>query len=321
MRSRHNKLLPLISSSVLVIFLQVLLSGSLSAADLKGKLTNADCRVIEETNSESNSVAKFSNAVLWKVSNAGKSPSYVFGTIHVSDPRVTNLPEPVKSALNSSDTFVMEALPTPEEALALSQMMFYADGTTLKDYLDDELFQRIAKVLSSFQLPIEAAAVLKPWAAFLIMNYPADNMMPLDLKLLEIATRQGARTMGLETLSEQGAIFSGMTLDKQLRLLLDTVCNYDLVNQGIEEMKEFYLQRDLNGLLNASAQHPYADEPVYKELNKKLLTDRNKIMIDRMQSVLQEGGAFIAIGALHLPGDDGVIAGLSQQGYKITAIY
>ena len=321
MRSRHNNLLPLIFSCVLVIFLQVLLSGSLSAADLKDKLTNADCRVIEETTSESNSVAKFSNAVLWKVTKAGKSSSYVFGTIHVSDPRITNLPEPVKSALNNSDTFVMEALPTPEEALALSQMMFYADGTTLKDYLDDELFQRIAKVLSSFQLPIEAAAVLKPWAAFLIMNYPADNMMPLDLKLLEIATSQGARTMGLETLSEQGAIFSGMTLDKQLRLLLDTVCNYDLVNQGIEEMKEFYLQRDLNGLLNASAQHPYADEPVYKELNKKLLTDRNKIMIDRMQSVLQEGGAFIAIGALHLPGNDGVIAGLSQQGYKITAIY
>ncbi len=321
MRSRHNNLLPLIFSFVLVIFLQVLLSGSLSAADLKDKLTNADCRVIEETTSESNSVAKFSNAVLWKVSNAGKSSSYVFGTIHVSDPRITNLPDPVKSALNNSDTFVMEALPTPEEALALSQMMFYADGTTLKDYLDDELFQRIAKVLSIFQLPIEAVAVLKPWAAFLIMNYPADNMIPLDLKLLEIATSQGARTMGLETLSEQGAIFSGMTLDKQLRLLLDTVCNYDLVNQGIEEMKEFYLQRDLNGLLTASAQHPYADEPVYKEVNKKLLTDRNKIMIDRMQSVLQEGGAFIAIGALHLPGNDGVIAGLSQQGYKITAIY
>jgi len=321
MRSRHNKLLPLIFSIVLVIFSQVLLSGSLSAADLESKLTNADCRVIEETTSEPNSVAKFSNAVLWKVSNAGKPPSYVFGTIHVSDPRITNLPDPVKSALNNSDTFVMEALPTPEEALALSQMMFYADGTTLKDYLDDELFQRIAKVLSIFQLPIEAAAVMKPWAAFLIMNYPADNMMPLDLKLLEIATSQGARTMGLETLSEQGAIFSEMALNKQLRLLLDTVCNYDLVNQAIEEMKELYLKRDLNGLLNASAQHPHADEPVYKELNKKLLTDRNKIMIDRMQSVLQEGGAFIAIGALHLPGNDGVIAGLSQQGYKITAIY
>jgi len=271
MRSRHNKLLRLIFSSVLVIFPQVLFSVSLSAADLQSKLTNADCRVFEETTSESNSVAKFSNAVLWKVSNAGKPFSYIFGTIHVSDPRITNLPDPVKSALNNSDTFVMEALPTPEEALALSQMMFYADGTMLKDYFDDELFKRVVKVLSIFQLPIEVAAVLKPWAAFLIMNYPADNMMPLDLKLLEIATNQGARTMGLETLSEQGAIFSEMTLNKQLKLLLDTVCNYDLVNQGIEEMKELYLKRDLNGLLNASTQHPHADEPVYKELNKKII--------------------------------------------------
>jgi uncharacterized protein len=321
MRYRLDKLQSLICVSVLALFSQVLFTGSVSAADRQSKLTNADCRVIEETTSESNAVAKYSNAVLWKVSKGSKNSSYVFGTIHVSDPRITNLPESVESALNNSDIFVMEALPTPEEALALSQMMFYADGTMLKDYLDDELFQRIANVLSSYQLPGEAAAIMKPWAAFLIMNYPVDNTLPLDLKLLEIATSQGARTIGLETLSEQGAIFSEMALNKQLRLLLDTICNYDLVTQGIEEMKEFYLKRDLNGLLNASTQHPHANEPLYKEMNKKLLTDRNKIMIDRMQSVLQEGSAFIAIGALHLPGDDGVIAGLSQQGYKITAIY
>lgn len=321
MRYRLDKIRFLNCVSVLVIFSQVFCFGLLSAADLQSKLTNADCRVIEETTSESSSASTFSNAVLWKVSKESKQPSYVFGTIHVSDPRITNLPEPVKSALNSSDIFVMEALPTPEEKLALSQMMFYADGTMLIDYLDDELFQSIAEVLSSYQLPREAAAIMKPWAAFLIMNYPVDNTLPLDLKLLEIATSQGLRTMGLETLSEQGAIFSEMALNKQFRLLLDTVCNYELVAQGIEEMKELYLQRDLNGLLNASTQHPHADEPLYKEVNKKLLTDRNKIMIDRMQSVLQEGSAFIAIGALHLPGDDGVIAGLSQQGYKITAIY
>jgi len=200
---------------------------------------------------------------------------------------------------------VMEALPNPEDVLTLSQMMFYMDGTTLSEFLDDELFLRTATVLSAFQLPVEAVAIMRPWAAFLMMNYPADNPMPLDLKLLEIAKSRGAKTAGLETLSEQGAVFSEMALDDQLRLLLDTVCNYNLVTQGIEEMKQFYLEKDLNGLLAASAQHPYADEPLYKELNKRLLTDRNKLMIDRMQPFLQKGDAFIAVGALHLPGDDG----------------
>ena len=202
MRYRHSKILRLFAAVVLVLF-----SNLISAADVQHKLTNADCRVIEATSSDSNSIAKFSDALLWKVSKAGSSSSYIFGTIHVSDPRITNIPEVVKSALSNSDTFVMEALPTPEEALLLSQMMFYADGTTLKDYLDDELFHRTAKVLSAFQLPIEAVVVMRPWAAFLIMNYPADNSMPLDLKLFEIAMGQGAKTAGLETLREPRCCF------------------------------------------------------------------------------------------------------------------
>ena len=316
MRHISNKLFSLLAAIVLILF-----SSLLSAADLQRKLTNFDCRVIEETPSNTSSDARYSNALLWKVSKISYPPSYVFGTIHVSDPRITNLPELVKSALSNSDIFVMEALPTPEEALLLSQMMFYADGTTLKDYLNDDLFNRTAEVLLTFQLPVEAVAVMRPWAAFLMMNYPADNTMPLDLKLFEIAMSQGARTVGLETLSEQGAVFSEMALEDQLRLLLDTVCNYDSFNQNIEKMKQLYLDKNLNGLLSAGTQHPYADEPVYKELNRRLLTDRNKIMAEKMQAVLQEGDAFIAIGALHLPGNDGVLARLNKQGYKITAIY
>ena len=303
------------------VVVPVLFSNLISATDIQNKLTIADCRVTEETSSDSNSIVKFSDALLWKISKAGSSPSYVFGTMHVSDPGITNLPEAVKSALNNSDVFVMEALPTLEEILSFSQMMFYSDGTTLNDYLDDELFHRIAEILSTFQIPAEAVATMRPWAAFLTMNYPANNAMPLDLILFETAKRQGARTMGLETLSEQGAVFSEMAVEDQLRLLLDTVCNYDSFNQNIEDMKQFYLNKDLNGLLNAVNNHPYADEPIYKELNRRILTDRNKIMVDRMQAVLQEGDAFIAVGALHLPGENGVIARLSQHGYKLTVIY
>jgi hypothetical protein len=316
MQYRHKKILSLLTAVVLL-----LVSNLIFAGDIQHRLTNADCRVFDKISSDSISIAKYSDALLWKVSKAGNSSSYIFGTIHVSDPRITNLPEAVKSALNNSDTFVMEALPNPEDVLMLSQMMFYADGTTLSEYLDDELFLRTAEVLSAFQLPVEAVAIMRPWAAFLMMNYPADNTMPLDLKLLEIAISQGSKTAGLETLSEQGAVFSEMALADQLRLLLDTVCNYDLVTQGIEEMKQFYLAKDLNGLLAANSQHPYADEPLYKELTRRLLTDRNKLMIDRMQPYLQKGDAFIAVGALHLPGDDGIIENLNQQGYKITAIY
>ena len=136
MKYRHNKLFSLVASIVLILF-----SGSLFALDLTRKLTNADCRVIGEMSQDTQTVAIFSDALLWKVAKGSVQSNYVFGTIHVSDPKITNLPETVKSALRNSEIFVMEALPSPEEALLLSQMMFYTDGTTLKDYLDDEELQ------------------------------------------------------------------------------------------------------------------------------------------------------------------------------------
>jgi hypothetical protein len=44
-------------------------------------------------------------------------------------------------------------------------------------------------------------------------------------------------------------------------------------------------------------------------------------MVDRMQPFLDAGGAFIAIGAMHLPGDDGVLSLLANKGYEISAVY
>ncbi len=317
MRKFHNnKLLNCLLSIALIIY-----SGLLLADESRQKLTNADCLVIGDTPYETKSVISYSEGLLWQVSKQGVAPSFVFGTIHVSDTRITTLPEPVKSALNNAETFVMEALPTAEAALSLSQMMFYADGQKLKDYLDDELFNRVAKILMNHQLPVEAVTLMKPWAAYLMMNYPPNDGLPLDLKLFEIASANGANTMGLETLAEQGAVFNDMDVEAQLGLLLDTVCNHDALVKSIEEMKQFYIDRDLNGLMSAGMDHPYVDEPIYQDLIKRLLTDRNKLMTDRMLDVLSEGNAFIAIGALHLPGDDGVIARLNQLGYKTSAIY
>lgn len=299
----------------------VLNPGLTAAEEPKRKLTDADCRVTEGTPTETDTAISYGNALLWQISKQGAAPSYVFGTIHVSDERITTLPEPVKSALTNADIFVMEALPSAEEALVLSQMMFYADGGTLNEYLDDALFNRVAKILLRHQFPVEAVSLMKPWAAYLMMNYPVSDGLPLDLKLYEIANEHGAKTMGLETLAEQGAVFNDMAVDAQLGLLLDTVCNHDAVIESIEEMKLLYLERDLSGLMNAGLNNAYIEEPIYQGLKKRLLTDRNRLMTQRMLDVLNEGNAFIAIGALHLPGEDGVIARLNQLGYKISAIY
>jgi len=283
--------------------------------------TQNDCRALELTTEITEEPSKYADALLWKVSKDNLEPSYLFGTIHVSDPKIVNLPQAVSSTLNDSDIFVMEAIPELEESLKLTQMMFFDDGRTLKDYIDDVLFNKTAEILQNYQLSVEAVMFMKPWAAFLVMNYPVNQGMPLDLKLLTTAQQNGAEIYGLESLTEQGNIFSTMKLETQVQLLLDTVCNYEVVSSEFELMISLYLARDLNGLIVNSNKYSLSQETIYKDLVKRLLTDRNYIMADRMQTVLEKGNAFIAIGAMHLPGNEGVLSLLDKQGYQITSIY
>ncbi len=302
----------------LLAALGLLLWSSFSVAEVA---TQSDCRTFKPATDKRTEAIKYSDALLWKVSRAGSSDSYIFGTIHVSDPRITALPAPVSERLNSASVYAMEALPVPEEAVRLSQMMFFSDGTTLTDYLDQDLFARAARILSNYQFSSESAVYLRPWAAFLIMNYPVEEGVPLDLQLLDIARQNGAELHGLETLSEQGSVFSGMAEEEQLQLLMDTLCNYDHVTNDFEQMKLLYLDRDLQGLFDYSNKYSFADEPIYKNLMQRLLTDRNHTMAKRMRPILEKGNAFIAIGAMHLPGHEGVLSLLEGQGYTITSVY
>lgn len=296
----------------------LLLCSSLAGAEMA---TQDDCRPLQPASKHFNKKLAYSNAILWQVSKEGKPSSYIFGTMHVSDPRITVLPETVSQKLNSAKVFVMEALPEPEESIKFSQMMFYDDGTTLKEYVDKNLFKQLSDILALYQLPVEAVPYIKPWAAFLVMNYPAESGKPLDLQLLDTARQNGAEVKGLETLSEQGNIFSSLDFKTQMQLLLDTVCNYNSMEDDYEAMKSYYLKRDLQGLVAYSYKYSFSEEKIYKDLFKKLLQDRNVTMVDRMQDILKTGNAFIAIGAMHLPGDDGVLKLLANKGYRITSVY
>ncbi|HSR62056.1 MAG TPA: TraB/GumN family protein [Gammaproteobacteria bacterium] len=283
--------------------------------------TESECRPLVSVDSDAGKPMAYSDALLWKVRKNNKDPSYIFGTIHVSDPDIVNLPRVVSEYLDAADLFVMEALPTPEEALAMSQEMYFTDDRTLQDYIGESLFERTVHALGEHQVPAESVKFMKPWAAFLLMSYPPADGLRLDLALLEKARGNGIKVAGLESLKEQSDVFSSLDMELQVRFLLDTVCNYDEVKKDFETIKKHYRKRNLDKLYLHANKYSISGEKIYRDLVKKLLTDRNRIMTSRMQEMLEQGNAFIAIGAMHLPGNDGVLSLLAGQGYTITSVY
>jgi len=306
------------------IYLKVIFALLLCLFGLDGlqakELISPQCEPLVEANAVIEDVP-YSQGLLWTISKEGKETSYLFGTIHVSDKDVTTLPKIVDKALSDSEQFAMEALPDQEQMTAFSRTMFFNDGQYLSNFVDAPVYKETKRILSAYGLGPDAVSVMRPWAAFLLMNYPPDQGEALDLVLLTLAKQNGASVAGLETLKEQGDIFSELNLSEQVILLTDTVCHYETVEEDFVVMKEFYLKRDVGGLYRYAQRYSMNDKPVYKKLMKKLIVDRNKLMVNRMQTMLEKGSAFIAIGAMHLTGKEGVLALLEKHGYSVSAIY
>ncbi|GJM05787.1 MAG: hypothetical protein DHS20C09_17830 [marine bacterium B5-7] len=106
----------------------ILLCCLLSVTTVHAKeLISPYCEPLLDSQFET-AVIPYAQGLLWKISKKDKEPSYLFGTIHISDQDVTTLPDVVDKVLHQSEQFVMEALPDAEQMLLFSQMMFFHDG-------------------------------------------------------------------------------------------------------------------------------------------------------------------------------------------------
>src|SRR5215831_20912689 len=98
---------------------------------------------------------------LWRID--GAVPSYLYGTVHVPDPRVLELPEVVRRALNASDVFNGEILlDANTQASMLGKVMLPA-GQNLRSVVGEDVFARLVRVVSKLlgdRVPPGAADIL-----------------------------------------------------------------------------------------------------------------------------------------------------------------
>lgn len=303
------------------VSLLLLVSFWLPCSPAVAQVEAPECGQEEEKAIQTAPDGPYGEGLLWRLSRNGIPSSYIFGTIHVSDEDVIHLDGKVVEALAGAKHFAMEVVPDSAEIMGVAGRMYFDDGRRLDDYVSDPLFREISRLLASYHLDEQAAGLIKPWAAFLTLSYPPDFGQVQDLRLMEMARSNGAAVTGLETLQEQLDIFEQMSTDKQVRLLADMTCHYDLVALDFEQMKSLYRAEDLAGLYSYGQRYSRSDDGLYRELIRKLLTERNYTMVERMQPLLQNGRAFIAIGAMHLAGTEGVLSLLERLDYQVNLVH
>lgn len=272
--------------------------------------------------------------IFWKIEKAGVAPSYLLGTMHVTDPRVLAMPAPARDAYAAADTVVVESDEIADakkaSALILSRpdLAMFSDGRTITSLIDKEDADRLAEGLKRRGVSLSAVSRMKPWMIASFVALPACELARkasgasyLDQKLAQDALASGKTLKGLETMLEQIEALNSLPLEPQIEGLIQTALLGDGIEDVIETMSQLYLAGETGmviPMMRAAVPETTESGAGYADFEQRIIIDRNHRMAERAVPILDGGNAFVAVGALHLPGKEGLVALLQDRGFSLT---
>lgn len=265
---------------------------------------------------------KLEKSLLWEISGNGlEQSSYLFGTIHMSCD--ATLDDNIKNALDKTSLLVLEIdMDDPNMQMDMMKGVYMKDGKTLKDFVNDEDY----KILESFLkeqtgMPIGLIGNIKPFFISAMM-YPklldCAVVQSLENELMKVAHEQEEEVLGLESIEEQLNVFDEIPYEDQVKDLLESAKN-NLVDEkaDFQELLNLYKLKDLNAMLKLMDKD---DNLTTSKHSDKLLVNRNKNWISKMEEFTKGQPTFFGVGAAHLPGENGVINLLRKKGYIVKAV-
>jgi uncharacterized protein YbaP (TraB family) len=268
----------------------------------------------------------FARGVLFRIDAPGKPPSWVFGTMHSNDARVTRIPSVVREALANSRRLAQEIVLTQADLPEFIAAAQFDDHRRLADFFDADTLAQVRVALGEALPPPEVFARLKPWAVMMrLAQAPTDIDGPtLDEILVSDARSRRLAVIGLELPDEQVAAFDTIPVASQVALVRWMLANRAKAPAIHERTVEAWLARDLArlaALADAPGRADPAMAPHFAQLTRHIVVNRSAQFAHRLHLPLRGGGVFVAVGAFHLYGPEGLLALIRDQGYRVRRVH
>lgn len=278
---------------------------------------------------------KFTGALLWKISGGGlDAPSHILGTHHFSGADTFDAIPGARAALEASRQVVGELVTGDMAALAgrLQLAAMLPEGESYKTLLSETDYAALDEGLKSLMgVGMDQFAAFKPGMIGVLVSrvlfaktYPEVNfatLVPMDVMVQNFATERGLPVVGLETMDDQiHALFDALPLKFQAESL---VCNVRHVDEGIAALKQLsadYAAGDLVAMYRSFFHDPESPCPTSEEEKNVMLKERNDKWLEKLPAIMAEGSAFVAVGAMHLAGEEGLLFRLDRMGYTVEAV-
>jgi uncharacterized protein len=256
--------------------------------------------------------------LFWKVESPAGKTHYLFGTMHTDDNRVTNFPPAVSQALQSVDAFMMETLAPADPSVFMMQ-----DGD-LKSMLTETELDKVYALAEFHVMHRDAATHMKPWLLAVVFDSPKPlTPFAQDNLLMTKSEDLGKEIIGLEDTQEHFGVMDSFSRDEQLTMLRAVLKrSSEQKERDFESLMAAYLAGDGNKVaaLDDKITGGMLPPALWRKMRSKLLAARNVVMAQRIVEEAEQKRVFVAVGASHLAGKDGLIARLKEAGYKLSPI-
>jgi uncharacterized protein YbaP (TraB family) len=265
------------------------------------------------------------NSLLWEISGKGiNKPSYLFGTMHLRDSRLFCFPDSAQQKLESCNVLALEVVVDFKDKKELMNAILIKDESQyLSQILSEQDYKKVKKavkencdVLTFFMMDKVRPLMLA--ASIMEGQMKNDVKYPMDIQFQFDAQKQGKRLYSLESAASQIAVLDKIPLDIQKQELLSAVDNMKQNKVLLDSMIQMYLRQDLTGLQQTSDGMTAEFDSLWQT---ELLDKRNVIMVNGIHTLLPNGNAFVAIGAAHLGGENGIIELLRKEGYVVRPVF
>lgn len=269
--------------------------------------------------------------LLYAISKNGRT-AHLFGTLHVGRADFFPLDLAATQAMVQSSELVLEldASQIDKMQAGLQRYAVLTPPATLDSTLPPALKVRLHTRLDALDIPRESVQTLKPWMATLALTVGALKQQgygfeyATEFYFMGIAQALNKPVTELEGIDYQFQLFDSIPLQDQL-VYLDESLGY-LEQEGVQAdtraIIDAWLASDAAALQQITLKS-YQHAPSSAHwVQQKLFTERNRRMTDKIDQMLSDGHTpFVAVGALHLTGNDGLPALLEKRGYRVTNLY
>ena len=277
------------------------------------------------------------DGLVWRVEKPNLAPSYLFGTIHSTDDSALGVARRAASLIKEAKVVATE-LGGPFDVIEKANMTaailaraLDRDHDTFEGVIAPDERERIEKFFEGQGYPSAFAHHLKPWFLAVLTALPACEakrealeLPEVDQLLAQTASEAGVKVIGLETPQEQLDAIAAMRPEVAAPLLAVAAREPALNDDLYATMLRLYRESrpaEILPISDAVGGLSAAERAAQDEFMSVLLVGRNAVMAERAQPLIASGGAFIAVGALHLSGKDGLIERFRADGYTVTKVW